>query len=169
MTTSSVISNLKRHFSVHRTPHTLISDNAGQYTSQQFNNFAKQWDFLHTTSSPEFPRSNDLAKRAVCSAKQLLKKNPIERKQIYSWTSWTSETFLVTRHLALLLNAWCPVRHEQPFRWTPSYWNQRTSNTSTLSFSTKELLLQQVAHCSLWQRYKWFVCRFLLVMTNLKL
>ncbi len=55
-TSSAVIGKLKRHFSVHGFPHTLISDNARQYTSQQFKGFAKQWDFIHVTSSPEFPQ-----------------------------------------------------------------------------------------------------------------
>ena len=39
-TSLAVISKLKRHFSVHGTPHVLITDNARQYTSQQ--DFAKQ-------------------------------------------------------------------------------------------------------------------------------
>lgn len=74
-TSSAVIRKLKRHFSVHGTPHTLISDNARQYTSQQFRDFAKQWDFVHVTSSPEYPQSNGLAERAVRSAKQLMEKS----------------------------------------------------------------------------------------------
>ncbi|RXN04113.1 sec1 family domain-containing 2-like protein [Labeo rohita] len=74
-TSSALIRKLKRHFSVHGTPHTLISDNARQYTSKQFRDFAKQWDFIHVTSSPEFPQSNGLAERAVRSAKQLMEKS----------------------------------------------------------------------------------------------
>ncbi len=69
-TSSAVIGKLKRHFSVHGFPHTLISDNARQYTSQQFKGFAKQWDFIHVTSSPEFPQ-----RKAVCNAKQLMEKS----------------------------------------------------------------------------------------------
>ncbi|CAI5639180.1 unnamed protein product [Oreochromis niloticus] len=75
LTTAAVISKLKRHFSVHGTPHTLLTDNGRQYTSQQFIDFAKQWDFTHLTSSPEFPQSNGLAERAVRSAKQLMEKS----------------------------------------------------------------------------------------------
>lgn len=75
ITSSAVISKLKRHFSVHGTPHTLFSDNARQYTSQHFKDFSKQWDFVHATSSPEFPQSNGLAERAVRSAKQLMEKS----------------------------------------------------------------------------------------------
>ncbi|KAL0963940.1 hypothetical protein UPYG_G00315590 [Umbra pygmaea] len=50
-------------------------DNARQYTSQRFKDFAKQWDFVHVTSSPEYPQSNGLAERAVRSAKQLMEKS----------------------------------------------------------------------------------------------
>lgn len=75
ITSSAVISKLKRHFSVHGMPHTLFSDNARQYTSQHFKDFGKQWDFIHATSSPDFPQSNGLAERAVHSAKQLVEKS----------------------------------------------------------------------------------------------
>ncbi len=70
-----MIRKLKRHFSVHGTLHILISDNARQDTSQQFRDFAKQWDFIHVTSSPKFLQSNGLAERAVHSAKQLMEKS----------------------------------------------------------------------------------------------
>ena len=83
LTSSTVISKLKRHFSVHGTPHTLITDNAGQYTSQHFKDFAKQWDFTHTTSSPEFPQSNGLAERAVRSAKQLMEKSHRDGSDVF--------------------------------------------------------------------------------------
>lgn len=75
MTSTAVISKLKRHFSVHGVPHALYTDNGRQYTSQQFQEFARQWDFTHVTSSPEFPQSNGLAERAVRSAKQLMEKS----------------------------------------------------------------------------------------------
>ena len=74
-TSAAVITKLKRHFSVHGTPHTLITDNARQYTSQRFKDFTKQWDFIHVTSSPEYPQSNRLPERAVRSAKQLMEKS----------------------------------------------------------------------------------------------
>ena len=83
LTSSTVISKLKRHFSVHGTPHTLITDNAGQYTSQHFKDFAKQWDFTHTTSSPKFPQSNGLAERAVRSAKQLMEKSHRDGSDVF--------------------------------------------------------------------------------------
>ena len=75
VTSSTVITKLKRHFSVFGTPHTLISDNAGQCASRHFKDFAKQWDFVHITSGPEYPQSNGLAERAVRSANQLMERS----------------------------------------------------------------------------------------------
>ncbi|CAI5671963.1 unnamed protein product [Oreochromis niloticus] len=75
LTSATVIKKLKRHFSVHGAPHTLISDNGRQFTSHRFKDFASQWDFRHVTSSPEYPQSNGLAERAVRSAKQLMEKS----------------------------------------------------------------------------------------------
>lgn len=75
LTSATIITKLKRHFSVHGAPHMLISDNWRQFTSQCFKDFATQWDFNHVTSSPEYPQSNGLAERAVRSTKQLMEKS----------------------------------------------------------------------------------------------
>lgn len=83
ITSTTVITKLKRHFSVHGSPHLLISDNARQYTSQKFRDFATQWDFKHVTSSPEFPQCNGLAERAVQSAKQLMEKSKRDGTDVF--------------------------------------------------------------------------------------
>lgn len=83
MTSATVITKLKRHFSVHGCPHRLLSDNAAQYTSQRFKDFASAWDFVHVTSSPEFPQSNGLAERAVRSAKKLLEKSKRDGTDVF--------------------------------------------------------------------------------------
>lgn len=77
ITSAAVTLKLRRHFSVHGAQHTLLSDNAGQFTSQQFKDFAAQWNFKHITSIPDYPQLNGLAERAVCSAKQVLDKSYI--------------------------------------------------------------------------------------------
>ena len=51
-----------------------MSDNGPQYSSKEFANFAKVYQFVHTTSSPTFPQSNGEAERAVHTIKNLLKK-----------------------------------------------------------------------------------------------
>ncbi|KAI4879138.1 hypothetical protein NFI96_009333 [Prochilodus magdalenae] len=74
LTSTMVIAKLKRHFSVHGIPYKLLTDNARQFTSKEFQDFATAWDFHHITSSPLYPQSNGLAERAVRSAKHLLEK-----------------------------------------------------------------------------------------------
>ena len=55
-------------------PQQLMTDNAAYFTSREFQEFARKWDFCHVTSSPLYPQSNGLAERAVRSAKHLLGK-----------------------------------------------------------------------------------------------
>ena len=60
-------------FSRHGIPETVVSDNGPQFSSQEFSDFASNYQFAHVTSSPHYPASNGQAKRAVKIAKQLLK------------------------------------------------------------------------------------------------
>ena len=72
-TSQSIISVLKTLFSRFGIPGEVVSDNGPQYGSQEFADFAKTYDFKHTTSSPHFPQSNGHAERAVQTVKKLLK------------------------------------------------------------------------------------------------
>ena len=83
LTANTVITKLKRHFSVHGSPHKLISDNGTQFTSQRFTDFALAWDFSHVTSSPEYPQANGLAERAVRSAKQLMDRSKRDGTDVF--------------------------------------------------------------------------------------
>lgn len=83
MTSATVITKLKRHFATHGTPQVVISDNGGQYSSHQFKEFAKEWNFIHITSSPEHAQSNGLAENAVKQAKSLLEKTKRDGSDIY--------------------------------------------------------------------------------------
>lgn len=83
MASTTVIRKLKRHFSVHGSPHLPLSDNGTQYISQRFKDFASTWDFVHVTSSPEFPQANGLAEKAVGSAKKLLEKSKRDQTDIF--------------------------------------------------------------------------------------
>ena len=69
---SAVIQATKRHFSRHGVPHTLITDNGTQFTSELFQSFTQQYKFNHVTSSPYWPQSNGRAKAAVKSVKHIL-------------------------------------------------------------------------------------------------
>ena len=65
---------MKSSFSRFGIPEERISDNGSQYPSRGFREFAKIYNFRHTTSSPEYPQSNGLAERTIQTVKKTLKK-----------------------------------------------------------------------------------------------
>ena len=73
-TSAGVIKFLKELFAVHGICRRLYTDNGPQYSSQEFLNFTREWDFQHTTSSPRYAQSNGFAERMVGVVKQILKK-----------------------------------------------------------------------------------------------
>ena len=50
---------------------TLVTDNALCFTSEEFEDFAKSWNFTHITSSPRYPKGNAHAEKAVGMVKQI--------------------------------------------------------------------------------------------------
>jgi len=60
----------------------LRSDNATQYTSSEFQEFLRNNNIRHVTSSPAYAQSNGLAERFVQTAKLLVKKCNGDEKQI---------------------------------------------------------------------------------------
>lgn len=83
LSSSTVITKLKRHFSVYGSPCKFLSENGTQFTSQRFQEFAAAWDFTHITSSPEYPQANGLAERAVRNAKQLMEKSKRDGSNVF--------------------------------------------------------------------------------------
>ena len=69
---AKTIALLKEMFSEHGIPETVRSDNGPQFASHLFTEFAKEWNFDHTTSSPRNPRSNGQAEATVKITKGLL-------------------------------------------------------------------------------------------------
>ncbi len=61
MSSNQVILKLRTHFARYGSPQVLITDNGGQFVSQEFAKFASSWRFEHRTSSPHHPRSNGQA------------------------------------------------------------------------------------------------------------
>lgn len=51
-------------------PDVLWSDGGPQFTSKLFNDFSKQWGFMHKTSSPHYPQSNGKIEATVKSMKR---------------------------------------------------------------------------------------------------
>ena len=87
-TARCVINNLKKIFARFGVPDEVVSDNGSQYsntrnlfsTTHEFKQFAEEWGFRHTTSSPEYPQSNGAAERAVQTAKRIFKKAAADKK-----------------------------------------------------------------------------------------
>ena len=61
-------------FAQHGIPKVVFSDNGPQYSSYEFKKFSKSRDFIHKTSSPEFPQSNGFVERAIQTIKKTLTK-----------------------------------------------------------------------------------------------
>ena len=68
------IERLKAVFARYGCPEVLVTDNGPQFSCHKFDQFARDYDFRHVTSSPRYLRSNGEAERAVTMVKSLLQK-----------------------------------------------------------------------------------------------
>ena len=73
-TAIAVISHIKSIFAQHGLPQELFSDNGPHFSSREFAQFAKEYDFTHSTSSPRYLQANGEAEQAVRTVKNILKK-----------------------------------------------------------------------------------------------
>jgi len=80
---TSIIREIKKWFSIHGIPDVLLSDGGTQFNSFEFKKFESDWQFNQRISSPLFSRSNGLAERYVQEAKLLLKKCVEDNSDIY--------------------------------------------------------------------------------------
>ena len=55
---TTVITNIKRHFARCGIPDVVVSDSGGQYTSYNFKRFSRQWHFVHEMTSPGNSKAN---------------------------------------------------------------------------------------------------------------
>ena len=74
MTSKTVIDHSKVHFSRYSVPDVVVTDNGGQFDSDEFRRFAQDWEFNHVTTSPYHSQSNGKVKSAVKIAKKVIKK-----------------------------------------------------------------------------------------------
>ncbi len=80
---TTVINKIKSFLSRHGIVEKVISDNGPQYASEEFKQFAREWDFEHTCSSPLYPQSNGLAEKTVQTVKRLFTKAKSDSKDPY--------------------------------------------------------------------------------------
>ena len=70
----TVIAHLKANMARYGIIDELITDNGPQFSSQEFQDFTKCYEFAHNTSSPTYAQSNGLAEKSVQTMKNLLEK-----------------------------------------------------------------------------------------------
>lgn len=75
LTPQSTIEMCKKNFCTHGISEMVISDNATNFDNREFREFAKEWEFTHSTSSPYHPKGNGNAEVTVKIAKKLVKKS----------------------------------------------------------------------------------------------
>lgn len=63
-TSATLVAKLKRHFASHRVPQQLMTDNAAYFTSREFQEFARKWDFC--TLSPSGLLRGLCAQQSTC-------------------------------------------------------------------------------------------------------
>ena len=74
ISSKDVISALKFCFSEYGIPEEVISDNGPQFTAREYQDFAAQYGFRLTTSSPYYPKGHGFIERQVQTIKNLLSK-----------------------------------------------------------------------------------------------
>ena len=52
----------------------MVSDVDPQFSSSEFQEFAKEYGFKHVISSPHYPKSNEEAERAIQTVKKSMAK-----------------------------------------------------------------------------------------------
>ena len=63
----------------------LITDCGGQYTSKEFTDFAKSYNFEHVLASPKHPQAFGEAEAAVKTVKSLWRKNENKNKALQDY------------------------------------------------------------------------------------
>lgn len=80
---STVIERLAKMFAVHGIPEKLITDNAPQFSSFRFQEFAVHWNFKHITTSPHHHQANGMVERANQTIRRIFEKVQGDRTKAY--------------------------------------------------------------------------------------
>ena len=75
LNSSNVICYFKKHISRFGYIDKLITNNGPQFASGDFAKYAKEYGFIHITTSPHFPQANGQAERFAQTVKNLIKKS----------------------------------------------------------------------------------------------
>ena len=70
----TIVNRTKSHFSRHGIPSVVHTENGPCFKAKEYTEFAQQYGFEHSTSSPEHSQGNGKAESAVKIAKSILKK-----------------------------------------------------------------------------------------------
>lgn len=82
-TAKGIIPKLNKHMARFGIPEKVVSDNGPPFSSREFREFAKAYQFKHATYSPLYPQSNGKVENAVKTAKRLMKKASHARKDAH--------------------------------------------------------------------------------------
>ena len=75
--TKSTIALLEEDFAHFGYPHTIVTDNATTFTSEEFQNWCRTRGIVHLTGAPYHPATNGAAERLVQTFKKALKKSSL--------------------------------------------------------------------------------------------
>ena len=85
LTSQETIQALQEHFGQHRILARLVTDCSVQYTSKEFTDFARSYNFEHVLVSPKHPQANGEAEAAVKTVRSLWRKNENKNKALLDY------------------------------------------------------------------------------------
>lgn len=80
VSTRATIDLLEQDFSHFGYPHTIVTDNAAAFLSEEFQEWCKKNGIIHLTGAPYHPATNGAAERLVQTFKKSLRKSPLSPK-----------------------------------------------------------------------------------------
>ena len=81
VTASATINLLEEDFAHFGYPHSIVTDNAPSFISEEFQSWCKERGITHLTGAPYHPATNGAAERMVQTFKQSLRKSPHSPKK----------------------------------------------------------------------------------------